>query len=119
MNFRLCLVFALAVLWMGNAEAGTVTNGVWAATGCGAEPTPPAIDTTGESAFSKSLDAQEAYEKKGKEYPDCFFKEAAADNVIINNSAKAEQDRYTANVAQLDKDADAGMDKFGGSKKKK
>ncbi len=117
MKFGIGLSIAVLGLAAGSAFAGTTTNGVWTPSGCGTEPTPPTIDTTSEAGFNKSLDADEQFRNKSKEYNDCLFKEATTDSTAVSAAAQGEKDRRAAALAKLDADIKTGMDQFGKKKK--
>jgi hypothetical protein len=104
---------------MGQAQAGSTTNGVWTPAGCGAEPKPPTIDLGTADAFNKALDANDKYEDDSKKYVDCAFKEAADDGKAITEGQHRIQDGRNAAVAKNEADIKTGMDKYAGDKKKK
>lgn len=119
MRYRMGLALVLLLAAAGSARAGTITNGVWTPTGCGQEPTVPTIDLSSESAFSKTLNASDAYDAADGKYVDCVVKEANTDSAPIVNAAQAARDRRKAALAKLQADTDAGMAKYASASKKK
>ncbi len=118
MKHRICLSVAALGLLFGQAHAGSVTNGTWTASGCGAAPQPVTIDQTSEDAFSKSLDANDKYEEASQKFQDCAFKEGAADQQAILAAEKILQDQRSGAVSKNEADIKTGLDKFGKGKKK-
>jgi hypothetical protein len=119
MNIRYGLGAVLALLVFGQAHAGSVTNGTWTPSGCGAEPQPPTIDLATADSFNKSLDADEKYSNDSKKYIECAFKEATADGQAINAAETAMQSRRSTAEDKNKTDIDAGMAKYAGGDKKK
>lgn len=119
MNIRFVVAAAAFLLAAGQAGAGTVTNGVWAPTGCGPEPKPPTIDTSSSAAFDKSLDANDKWENDWNKYYDCAQKEVGADNQATVAASKTMQDTRKAAIDKNEADVKVGMDKYAGGSKKK
>ncbi len=109
---------AALLLLLGQAQAGTLTNGAWTPSGCGHEPTAPNIDTSNEKAFNASLDADEDFEKKYVDYASCAVKEANADQNAVASSANAIQQKRQDTTGKLKTAIDAGMDQYASKKKK-
>lgn len=62
-NFRFFAAsFALAGAFTANA--GVLENGSWSASGCGAMPETPVIDSSSADAFNRSIGAINAWQKK-------------------------------------------------------
>jgi len=117
MKLKFCVAAAASMLVIGQAGAGTVTNGVWAPTGCGAEPKPPTIDVSSADAFNKSLDANDTWENAWNKYYDCAQKEVAADNKATADAYKTMTDTRKAAIDKNEADVKTGMDKYAGKKK--
>ncbi|MEO8996680.1 MAG: hypothetical protein ABI284_04440, partial [Nitrosospira sp.] len=64
------------------ANAGVLENGNWSASGCGAIPETPVIDSSSAEAFNRSVGTINAWQKQMQVYHDCMIKEANADSVI-------------------------------------
>lgn len=110
------LLAACLFLSSASAVAGTITNGVWAPSSCGAEPVAPTLDMSSEKAFNASLNTEEDYEKKNSDYENCVLKEANTDQNAVATSANAIRQKRTAETDKVKADVDAGIAKF--SKKK-
>lgn len=101
--------FALAVAFTANA--GVLENGSWSASGCGAMPETPIIDSSSADAFNRSVGAINAWQKQMQIYHDCMIKEANADSVTINQSATAGQGRINGIVEKINAEVAAGKQK--------
>lgn len=101
--------FALTAAFTANA--GVLENGSWSASGCGAMPETPVIDSTSVDAFNRSVGAINAWQKKMQAYHDCMIKEANADSVTINQSATAGQGRINGIVEKINAEVAAGKQK--------
>ncbi len=93
------------------ANAGTLENGTWSASGCGAMPQTPVIDSSSVDAFNKSIGKINDWQKQIQTYHDCMIKEANADSAAINKAATAEQTRINEAVEKVNKEAAAGKQK--------
>lgn len=101
--------FALAAAFTANA--GVLENGSWSASGCGAMPETPVIDSSSADAFNRSVGAINAWQKKVQVYHDCMIKEANADSAAINQSATAGQGRINGIVEKINAEVAAGKQK--------
>ncbi|HLY57587.1 MAG TPA: hypothetical protein VKS60_18630 [Stellaceae bacterium] len=117
MKLYICAAVAASMLAVGQAGAGTVTNGTWAPTSCGEQPKPPPIDLSSADAFNKSLNANDTWETAWNKYYDCAQKEVAADNKATADAYKSMQDTRKAAVDKNEADVKTGMDKYAGKKK--
>jgi len=97
-----------------DANAGTLANGTWATANCGSQPATPTIDDSSAKAFNDSLKGLKEWQQKAQTYINCLIKEANADSQIIAGSANAEQDRFSAAVADINAAAAAGKAKLDG-----
>ena len=93
--------------------AGTITNGTWSPSGCGAEPVVPVIDDTSVDAYNQSVKAINDWQQKATAYNDCLINEANADNLLIANSANDEQARLKAAIEKIQADTSAAKTKLG------
>ncbi|HEV2675595.1 MAG TPA: hypothetical protein VGV37_13710 [Aliidongia sp.] len=107
------MIFALAG---GAAEAGTLRNGTWTPTGCGTEPTPPAINGSGRAAYEASVKEANAYQQAAKQYEDCYFNEAQADNHAIGGALSDHQHEVQARFDKLSADSKAAANRLNGKK---
>lgn len=101
--------FALAAAFTANA--GVLENGSWSASGCGAMPETPAIDSSSAEAFNRSVGAINAWQNKMQVYHDCMIKEANADSLTINQAATAGQGRINEIVEKINAEVAAGRKK--------
>ena len=99
-------------LTLAGAEAGTLRAGGWTPTGCGAEPTPPTINGSGRAAYEASIKDANAYQQAAKQYEDCYFKEAEADNHLIGDTLTDHQHEVKAKFDKLSADAKAAADRL-------
>lgn len=92
-DIRYTTTSALLILALScaSAQAGTVSAGQWAPTGCGAKPVAPTLDLSSADAYNKSVDGVNAYRQAIRPYLDCLVKEANADIGIISKSATVAQ----------------------------
>jgi hypothetical protein len=116
---RLMAAAAFATLAFGTAQAGTLTNGAWAPTGCGANPgAPPAFDGHSQASYTKSTKDFQPWQDKAKTYEQCASEEAKADqNAVVDGVNKAIQAINDASKNYVDQ-ANAAMEKFKASAKK-
>jgi hypothetical protein len=89
-----------------NANAGTLANGKWTASGCGTIAAAPAVDAGGIDAYNRSLKQIREWQPQAQAYIDCIVKEANADNATIVKFANAEQERFRDDVAKIKAAAD-------------
>jgi hypothetical protein len=93
------------------ANAGTFEKGAWSASGCGAMPETPVVDSSSVETFNRSVGKINEWQKQIQTYHDCMIKEANADNAAINRSATSEQSRINEAVEKVNKEAAAGKQK--------
>lgn len=100
----LMLATALAVL-ATSSHAGTVANGQWTPSTCGARPEAPKLDLSTADTYNRSVEPVNAYRQAIRPYIDCVVKEANTDIQVIGQSATATQqaakdanDKITADV---------------------
>jgi hypothetical protein len=110
------LLAAGIILSTAAAQAGTLTNGVWTPSSCGAEPVAPTMDMSSEKAFNASLNTEEDYEKKNSDYVNCVIKEATTDQNAVASAANAIRQKRQTETDKVKADVDTGITKF--SKKK-
>lgn len=116
---RIIAAAAFATLAFGTAQAGTITNGVWAPSGCGANPgAPPELDAHSAASYSKSTKDFQPWQDKAKAYEQCASDEAKADQTaVIDGFNKTVQTINDASKNYVDQ-ANAAMEKFKGASKK-
>jgi hypothetical protein len=116
---RIMAAAAFATLAFGTAQAGSITGGVWAPSGCGANPgTPPAMDGHNQASYTKSAKDFQAWQDKAKTYEQCTSEEAKADqSAVIDGANKTIQTINDGSKAFVDQ-ANAAMEKLKGAAKK-
>src|SRR5579859_6243163 len=87
---RILAAAAFATLSAAAAQAGTLQNGVWTPSGCGADPGPaPVMDGSNQKTYTKSAKDFQAWQDKAKVYAECMSQEAKADqNVVVDTTNK-------------------------------
>ena len=105
------MILALAFAG-GGAEAGVLKSGTWAPTGCGAEPTPPAINGSSRPAYEASIKQAQSFQTAAKQYEDCYFKEAQADSTTINAATQDHQHELQGAFDKLSADAKAAAERL-------
>lgn len=95
-----------------SGTAGTIANGAWSPSGCGAEPVVPVIDQSSVDAYNQSVKAINDWQQKAHAYNGCLIKEANADNSLIANSANDEQARLRAAIEKIQTETTAAKAKL-------
>ena len=103
---------AAMMLTVVSGTAGTIANGVWSPTGCGAEPTVPVIDQGSVDTFNQSVKAINDWQQKGNVYNACLIKEANADNTLIANAANDKQAGFRSAIERIQADTTAAKAKL-------
>ena len=90
MLIRILAVAAFATFSVA-AQAGTITNGVWAPSSCGTDPGPaPVMDGSTQKSYTSSAKTFQAWQDKAKAYVECMQTEAKADqSAVVDTSNKA------------------------------
>ena len=96
---------AAMMLNVASGMAGTIANGVWSPSNCGAEPAVPVIDQSSVDAYNQSVKKINDWQQKANAYNGCLIKEANADNTLISNSANDEQARFRAAIGKIQSEA--------------
>jgi hypothetical protein len=111
MSRIICISVSVVLATALTASAGTFESGVWSASGCGAMPETPVVDSSNVDAFNRSVGKINEWQKRIQTYHDCMIKEANADNAAINKSATSEQSRINEALEKVNKAAAAGKQK--------
>ena len=111
MSRIICISVSVALATALTASAGTFESGAWSATGCGATPETPVVDSSNVDAFNRSVGKINEWQKQIQTYHDCMVKEANADSAAINKAATSEQTRINEAVEKVNKEAAAGKQK--------
>ena len=93
--------------------AGTITNGTWSPSACGAEPVaPPVIEQSSIEAYNKSIKAINAWQKNANTYNNCLINEANADNALIAKTANWQQSQFRATIEKINIQTNAAKAKL-------
>jgi hypothetical protein len=106
----LAVPVALAATFAVNA--GTLNNGSWSPSGCGAMPEAPAVNSSSADTINKSIAAVNDWQKQLQTYDECMIREANADTASIANSANAQQTRYREASKKINAELTTGREKF-------
>ncbi|MGH8763094.1 MAG: hypothetical protein ACREUR_07660 [Nitrosospira sp.] len=107
----LAVPITLAVMFAANA--GTLNNGSWSPSGCGAMPAAPNVNLSNIDSLNRSITAVNDWQKQLQIYDQCMIREANADTAAISNAANAEQVRYREASARINAELASGRDKLG------
>ena len=92
---------AFVVLFSIELNAGSLTNGVWASSHCGAKPETPLVDDKDVDTYNKSVANINDWQQKAKPYYACLVNEANVDNGVVIESANREQAEYKKNFETI------------------
>jgi hypothetical protein len=95
-----------------SAHAGTVSNGSWSPSTCGARPEAPALNLKNIDTFNASTDAVNNYRVEINTYLNCLIKEANTDIQAVSASAKAAQQAARDANDKIEADVKAANEKF-------
>ncbi|GBR03577.1 hypothetical protein [Acetobacter oeni] len=121
---KTCLFLCFAAAFsLGVSGTATRAATVWTASGCGSEPSAPALDVSGVDKYNSSVDRAAAYEKAARAYNACVSKEANREETIASNEARdkishihegstAVQQRIAANFTKMTTTLKAAGNKF-------
>jgi hypothetical protein len=93
-------------------SAGTIANGVWSPSSCGAEPVLPAIDQSTADSYNKSVKTINDWQQKVSAYSSCVVKEANDDNTSIAKFANEKQLKLQALSEKIHANTEAAKDKL-------
>jgi hypothetical protein len=105
------LAASAALVVSFTANAGVIKEGGWSASGCGAMPEAPVIDSSSADTFNQSIGKLNDWQKQVQIYHDCMVKEANTDSATINQGATAEQAKINEAVEKMNKEVAAGKKK--------
>jgi hypothetical protein len=93
------------------AQAGTLQNGTWTATGCGTDPgAAPTMDGKNQKTYNASAKDFTAWQDKAKAYIQCATAEAQADSNVIVGTANKMVTGINDASKQFVSDANAAME---------
>ena len=117
---RILAAAAFAALSAAAAQAGTLQNGVWTPTTCGADPGPaPVMDGKNQNTYTKSAKEFQAWQDKAKPYAECLAKEAKTDQNSVVDATNKVMTAVNEGSKKFVDDANAAMEalkKKGGGK---
>lgn len=106
----LLATFSLATAM--SAQAGTLANGTWSPSGCGAKPVAPPLDLKDPDAFNRSVASVNTYRQAITPYLNCLLQEGNADIQTITKSAAAAQQAAKDANEKIQADVKAADEKF-------
>jgi gas vesicle protein len=118
MMFRILAAAALATLTVGAAHAGTITNGVWAPSGCKVPGEPPAISGKSPEAYNASAKTAQAWQASAKEFADCVNAEAKTDQNAIVSAANDNIGKLSKQIDALNQESNEAVEKLKSKTKK-
>lgn len=107
------LLFAAAT-----ARAGTLKDGQWSASGCGAEPAAVSLDATSVEAYNRGIEKAKTWEQQAKAYVACMVAEGNADNGAIVKAVNDAQARIKDGFEHINAKATEAQEKFSAGKQK-
>ncbi len=111
---RILLAVPVTLTLMFAANAGTLDNGSWSPSGCGAMPEAPNVNSNSVDTLNQSIAAVNTWQKQLQTYDECMIKEANVDVAVISSVANAQQVRYREASTKINTELATGRDKFGG-----
>ncbi|RZL10940.1 MAG: hypothetical protein EOP40_04550 [Rubrivivax sp.] len=103
---------ACTLLLATAAHAGTVTDGQWTPSGCGAAPQAPQLDLSNADRYNRGVEAVNTYRQAIRPYLDCVVKEANGDIQVIGQSATAAQQAAKVANEKIQADVKTAQEKF-------
>jgi hypothetical protein len=102
---------AFVALFSSAVNAGSLSNGVWAPSNCGAKPVTPSVDDKDVDTYNKSVANINDWQQKAKAYYACLVNEANVDNGVVIESANREQAEYKKSFETIKAALDAAAKK--------
>ncbi|WP_262965578.1 hypothetical protein [Methylobacter psychrophilus] len=103
-------IFFVATVSVGTA--GTINNGTWLPSACGAEPEVPVIKQDNVETYNQSIKMINEWQQKANAYNSCVINEANADNAVIAKMATEHQNKFRAVVEKIKSATDAAKAKL-------
>jgi hypothetical protein len=111
---RILFLVAMLISPLSIVIAGTISNGVWLPSACGAEPSPPVFKQKSIEEYNDSVKLINEWQLKANAYNNCLIKEANIDNALIAKSANEQQSKLRLafdNIKSFTDAAKAKLDK--------
>lgn len=111
---RILFLVAMLISPLSIVIAGTISNGVWLPSACGAEPSPPVFKQKSIEDYNDSVKLINEWQLKANAYTNCIIKEANIDNALIAKSANEQQSKLRLafdNIKSFTDAAKAKLDK--------
>jgi len=111
---RILFLVAMLISRLSIVIAGTISNGVWLPSACGAEPSPPVFKQKSIEEYNDSVKLINEWQLKANAYNNCLIKEANIDNALIAKSANEQQSKLRLafdNIKSFTDAAKAKLDK--------
>ncbi|NHN89331.1 hypothetical protein [Acetobacter conturbans] len=108
-TFAICFAASLTI---AGVLAPAHAESLWAASGCGAEPSAPSLDVSTVDHYNASVDKVASYEKAARAYNGCVSKEATHQQTAISTEAKAKMDHIQEGSSTVQKRIAGNFTKF-------
>lgn len=111
---RILFLVVMLISPLSIVIAGTISNGVWLPSACGAEPSPPVFKQKSIEEYNDSVKLINEWQLKANAYNNCLIKEANIDNALIAKSANEQQSKLRLafdNIKSFTDAAKAKLDK--------
>ncbi|UOA07476.1 hypothetical protein KKZ03_14525 [Methylobacter sp. S3L5C] len=103
-------IFIVVTISVGTA--GTINNGTWSPSACGAEPEVPVIKQDNVETYNQSINLINEWQQKANAYNSCIINEANADNAIIAKTATEQQNKFRVAVEKIKSATDTAKAKL-------
>jgi hypothetical protein len=104
----------ILVAGISAGTAGTISNGAWSPSACGAEPEVPVVEQGNVETYNQSIKTINDWQQKANAYNSCVINEANADNALIVKTATEGQNKFRAAVEKIKTATDAAKAKLEG-----
>ena len=110
-NFFTAVILVAAI---SAGTAGTISNGAWSPSACGAEPEAPVIEQDSIETYNQSIKTINDWQQTANAYSICVINEANADSALIAKTATEGQNKFRAEVEKIKAATDAAKAKLEG-----
>ena len=104
---RILFLVVMLISPLSIVIAGTISNGVWLPSACGAEPSPPVFKQKSIEEYNDSVKLINEWQLKANSFTNCLINEANADNALIAKTANEQQSRFRLAVDKIKSNTDA------------
>lgn len=111
---RTFFIAVVLVATVSVGTAGTISNGAWSPSACGAEPEIPVVEQDSIETYNQSIKTINDWQQKANAYNACVINEANADNALIAKMATEQQNKFRAAAEKIKTATDAAKAKLDG-----